>query len=105
MICCYLFLFYRAYRERPDYKKTILGINKSKCAIENSLSRTNRFNFLQMKDIIEEIIAEEEYRSKEAERYIFSLFRAQSFTSLKADLHQDINGGFPFSRRLNGTFP
>ena len=69
MICRYLFLFYRAYRERPDYKKTILGINKSKCAIENSLSRTNKFNFLQMKDIIEEIIAEEEYKSKEAERY------------------------------------
>ena len=25
------------------------------------------------------------------------LFRAQSFTSLKADLRQDINGGFAFS--------
>ena len=25
------------------------------------------------------------------------IFRAQSFTSLKADLHQDINGGFAFS--------
>ena len=58
-----------------------------------------------MKDIIEEIIAEEEYRSKEAERYIFRVPRAESFTSLKADLHQEINGGFPFSRRLNGTFP
>ena len=32
-------------------------------------------------------------------------FRAQSFTSLKADLRQDINGGFAFSRCLNGTFP
>ena len=30
---------------------------------------------------------------------------AQSFTSLKADLRQDINGGFVFSRCLNGTFP
>ena len=28
---------------------------------------------------------------------------AQSFTSLKADLHQD--RGFAFSRCLNGTFP
>ena len=31
--------------------------------------------------------------------------RAQSFTTLKADLCQDnINGGFAFSRCLNGTF-
>ena len=30
---------------------------------------------------------------------------AQSFTSLKADLRQDINGGFAFSRCLKGTFP
>ena len=36
--------------------------------------------------------------------YIISL-RAQSFTSLKADLHQDINGGLAFSRCLNGIFP
>ena len=28
----------------------------------------------------------------------------QSFTSLKVDLHQDINGGFVFSRCLNGAF-
>ena len=32
-------------------------------------------------------------------------FRAQSFTSLKADLRHDNNGGFAFSRCLNGTFP
>ena len=31
--------------------------------------------------------------------------RTQSFTSLKADPRQDINGGFDFSRCLNGTFP
>ena len=31
--------------------------------------------------------------------------RVQSFTSLKVDLHQDINGGFAFGRCLNGTFP
>ena len=30
---------------------------------------------------------------------------AQSFTSLKADLFQDINGCFAFGRCLNGTFP
>ena len=30
---------------------------------------------------------------------------AQSFTSLNADLRQDINGGFAFSRCFNGTFP
>ena len=38
----------------------------------------------------------------------FSIFKslwAQSFTSLKADLCQDINGGFAFSRCLNGIFP
>ena len=29
----------------------------------------------------------------------------QSFTSSKADLRQDINGDFAFSRCLNGTFP
>ena len=31
--------------------------------------------------------------------------RAQSFTSLKADLRQDINGGLAFSQCQNGTFP
>ena len=31
--------------------------------------------------------------------------RAKSFTSLKADPRQYINGGFAFSRYLNGTFP
>ena len=31
--------------------------------------------------------------------------RDQSFTSLKADLRQDINGGLVFSRCLNGIFP
>ena len=30
---------------------------------------------------------------------------AQSFTSLRADLHQDIIRGFVFSRCLNGTYP
>ena len=29
----------------------------------------------------------------------------QLFTSLKADLRQDINGGFALSRCLDGTFP
>ena len=33
------------------------------------------------------------------------LLRVQSFTSLKADLRQDINGGFAISIWLNGTFP
>ena len=31
--------------------------------------------------------------------------RAQLFTSWKADLSQDINGGFAFSWCLNGIFP
>ena len=31
--------------------------------------------------------------------------RSQSFTSLMADLRQDINCGFAFSRCINGTFP
>ena len=33
------------------------------------------------------------------------LLRAQSFTSLMADLRQDINRVSSFSRCLNGTFP
>ena len=33
------------------------------------------------------------------------LIGPQSFTSLKADLCQDINGGLAFSKYLNGTFP
>ena len=69
-----VYTIYRAYRARPEFKKTLHGINKAKAAIENSLSRTNGFSFLQMKDIIEEIIREEEYKSKEAERYILFPF-------------------------------
>ena len=34
----------------------------------------------------------------------FTTIGARSFTSLKADLCQDINRGFAFSRCLNGTF-
>ena len=34
-----------------------------------------------------------------------SSYWAQSFTSLKADLCQDINRGSAFSRCFNGTFP
>ena len=30
---------------------------------------------------------------------------SKSFTRLMADLRQDINGGFAFSRCLNGTYP
>ena len=38
--------------------------------------------------------------------YIYILdFGAQSFTSLKANIGQDINEGFAFGRRLNGSFP
>ena len=33
------------------------------------------------------------------------MFWAKSFTSLMADLCQEINGGFAFRRFLNGTFP
>ena len=36
---------------------------------------------------------------------LFQRLRAQSFTSLTADIRQDINRGFTFSRCLNGTFP
>ena len=36
---------------------------------------------------------------------VLLIFWAQSFTSLKADIRQDIDGGFAFSRCLNGTFP
>ena len=34
-----------------------------------------------------------------------SIYRAQLFTSLKADLRQDMNRVSSFSRCLNGTFP
>ena len=41
--------------------------------------------------------------------FLFSVdnfpLRAQLFTSLKADLRQDIYGGIAFIRCLNGTFP
>ena len=37
--------------------------------------------------------------------YTIAIFRAQSFTSWRADLCQIINRGFAFSRCLNGTFP
>ena len=36
---------------------------------------------------------------------LFMTFRTQSFTSLMADLRQDINRVFSSSRCLNGTFP
>ena len=36
---------------------------------------------------------------------IYLVFRTQSFTSLKADIHQDIKGGFAFNLWLNATFP
>ena len=36
---------------------------------------------------------------------LLCILRAQSFTSLKADLRQDINGGFAFSKCLNGILP
>ena len=36
---------------------------------------------------------------------IFRHHGAQLFTSLKADLSQDINGGFAFNMCLNGIFP
>ena len=35
----------------------------------------------------------------------YIIYRAQLFTSMKADLSQDINWSFAFSRCLNGTFP
>ena len=73
-------IIFRAYKERPDYQNTVHGINKAKCAIENSLSRNNGFDFLQMKEIIEEIIKEEDYKSREAERYILSEQFRKSFT-------------------------
>ena len=33
------------------------------------------------------------------------IYRAKSFTSLKAELNQDINRIFVFIRYINGTFP
>ena len=47
-----------------------------------------------LKSVVEEDLVE----------FIWSSFRSQSFTSLMADLQQDINRDFSFSRCLNGTF-
>ena len=43
--------------------------------------------------------------SFDAQGLLGNTLRDQSFTLLKADLCQDINGGFTFSKCLNGTFP
>ena len=59
-----LFLFSRAQTIRPDFLRTQQGIKKARSAIENCLSKNTGFNFLDMKAIIEDIVAEEE----EAER-------------------------------------
>ena len=54
-------------------------------------------------------VTEEDFHStflKALGRYVYFIYLwAQSFTSLKADLRQDINGDFAFNRSLNGTFP
>ena len=42
---------------------------------------------------------------RQVRKYRYVIFGAQSFTSLKADLRQDIKRGFAFSRCFNGTFP
>ena len=55
---------YRAQTQRPDYKRTRLGINKAKTAITNCLSKSNGFDFLDMKEIIEDI----QQREQEQER-------------------------------------
>ena len=59
-----LFSFSRAQTIRPDFLRTQQGIKKARSAIENCLSKTTGFNFMDMKAIIEDIVAEEE----EAER-------------------------------------
>ena len=58
------FIFSRAQTIRPDFLRTQQGIKKARSAIENCLSKTTGFNFMDMKAIIEDIVAEEE----EAER-------------------------------------
>ena len=44
-------------------------------------------------------------QQEEVEKPNKVIYRAQSFTSLKADLRQDMNRVSSFSRCLNGTFP
>ena len=41
---------------RPDYHEIRAGLSKARSAIENSLSVANGFDFLQMKDVIDEIV-------------------------------------------------
>ena len=67
---------FRAQALRPDYQRTRLGINKAKQAITNSLSKTNGFDFLDMKEVIEDIQEQE----REAER----LEREREAAELKA---------------------
>ena len=45
------------------------------------------------------------WRYKGKKRTFSKHLGPQSFTSLKADLRQDIHGGFALSRCLNGIFP
>jgi hypothetical protein len=49
---------YRAQTERPGYNDVQLGMTKARCAIENSLSAC--LDFMEMKNIIEDIIKDED---------------------------------------------
>ena len=45
------------------------------------------------------------YKTYKQQSEVLPTSGAQLFTSLKADLCQDMNGGFAYSRCHNGTFP
>ena len=72
--------------------------------IQNDLWGQSHFNFS-----IEKNSATNNYHVLRTGAFPFIKFhctlRSQSFTSLMADLCQDINRGFAFSRCLNGIFP
>lgn len=59
--------FHRAQAERPEYNGVRLGINKSRGAIENSLTKVNGFDFMQMSDVIEELVKEKRFPCEEDE--------------------------------------
>ena len=71
-----LLFYFRAQIQRPDYQRTREGINKAKQAITNCLSKSNGFDFLDMKEIIEDI--------QEQERELERLEKEREEAELKA---------------------
>ena len=63
----------RANFVRPEYGGVREGINKSRDAIRNSLSRSNGFSFTHMEDIMHSLIKEGGYGQDEETRKMMKL--------------------------------